>query len=1221
MPSCSLNALRKLLIHSWLDCRQNYISRRTRRQALGATDSLEPRLLLAATLTRFDSAAGSDDFTNEFVRMDLGDFKVDIDTRFGGTPSRWYNGFDPNSVTNPFAGEGVTVMWDQGNDPTQGSANGPGFNPIARLDGQQLSYNYYARETMFADGGGNSDSVVYEVTGFAPFFWISHEAGDDAIPVESLSRWRTLYNNPGDANQIKSDPSVPIFYQAAGTTDGAVMFIGDDVVASGTSWSQRLAETREGRFAAKVRVSLQNASNDAIAGLMFRRQISDAVDVSEATAYSSPGYTLNVNKSGTLEIVRVGSQGAAPVAVWTSASGVAASTINTANGALLELRTHNANGNVEIFLNGISIGNYDDPDVLRGAHFGLFAQSSTGEIKFSDRQVFDVGTEYVAKYKGYENGVLETDIEIRNAGGVTSANQLYFAQMPIAFLAANLRQNAVARVYDATGAVTTEVSNLADPGIRSQAFRILQNQSSLPIGDDAYAFWLGSSETNTGIFAVPQAAWVNGIPSAGAHGQFDINSAASEPNNPNSGRYAISFNALPQMNPFPPTSRSQRNAVTSTRMVTQWRPKLEAIVPLLASISDVTVTEGDSGQNMATFTVSLNRTPTQIVEVQYETSPDTAVSGADYIATTGTVVFDPDDASLSQTVSVPIVADISVEPDESFKVNISAPKNAAIGDGEGTATIVNDDVVAPEANGTSGSDTFVLTYSGNTPNSTVNVSVASGGSAAQDVGTFPMSMSLALNGFGGTDSVRVLGSSLNDTFHVSVNGLSINGSHIVLNSIETRALEGRGGNDRYKFNGDSPVGSYSLFETGSGSGTDTIDLSETSALDVIMDLGTTAAQIVNQNLRLRLNSASAFEDLVGGAGFDTLTGNSRPNRITGNAGGDRIDGASGSDVFVGGSGNDQYIFKADAVAGEVDLIIEPSDRESDTLDFSALSIPVKVNISTGVQQTVHTNRSLTLGSGAAVENVIGGLKNDRITGNSRSNRLSGNEGNDIISGWLGSDQLIGGPGDDTYLFGGATAGGEVDTIVETASLDSDTLDFSSRTGAVTVNLAAGSQQIVHTDRSLILGSSLAIENVIGGSGNDSLSGNTRGNVLVGNGGNDTLIGNRGRDLLIGGTGLDTISGGDDEDILIAGRTTSDSNPANLAILLTGWQATTSYSARVGKLRAGVGSPRVSLIKKKTVVNDSGHDDQLSGGEGTDWFFRAADDVITDLVAGELIDLL
>lgn len=125
---------------------RNSRSRNTCRVNQPAMESLEPRVLLAATLSRFDSAAGSAAFTNEFVRMDLGDFKVDIDTRFGGTPSRWYNGFEPNSVTNPFAGEGVTVMWDQGNDPTQGSPNGPGLNPIARLDGQQLTYNYYARE-------------------------------------------------------------------------------------------------------------------------------------------------------------------------------------------------------------------------------------------------------------------------------------------------------------------------------------------------------------------------------------------------------------------------------------------------------------------------------------------------------------------------------------------------------------------------------------------------------------------------------------------------------------------------------------------------------------------------------------------------------------------------------------------------------------------------------------------------------------------------------------------------------------------------------------------------------------------------------------------------------------------------------------------------------------------------------------------------------------------
>ncbi len=642
-------------------------------------ESLEPRVLLAATLTRFDSAAGSPDFTNEFVRMDLGDFKVDIDTRFGGTPSRWYNGFDPESVTNPFAGEGVTVMWDQGNDPTQASASGPGVNPIARLDGQQLAYNYYARETAFDNGGGNSGTVAYEVTGFAPYFWISHEAGDDAIPAESLPRWRTLYNNPGDPSQITSDLSVPIFYQGAGTPDGAVMFLGDDVVVSDTSWSQRLAETRDGRFAAKVRVSLQNASSDAIAGLMFRRQITDAADVSEAAAYYSPGYTLNVNKSGTLEIVRVASQGAAPVSVWTSATGVAASTINTAAGAVLELRTHNANGNVEIFLNGTKLGDYNDPQVLRGAHFGLFAQSSTGAIKFSDRQIFDVGTEYVARYTGHENGVLTSDIQIRNVDGVSTASQIYFAQTPSVWLGNTFRSDAIARFLDSSGNTIHEFSTGA------VASQILRGDDGDANTQEPYGLWLGSIVSNKGIFGVPQAAWVNGSPADRPHAQIDVS---------NDGRYVVSLNPLPQYPSWPPTSQDLRNPVTSLRMITNWRPKLEAIAPLLVSIGDQTVTEGKNGQKQINFTVSLNRMPTQIVSIRYATASGTATSGTDFAATTGTLVFDPADGLNSTTISVPITGDTSPEPNETFKLNLSTPKNAAIGDDEGIGTIVNDDSLA-----------------------------------------------------------------------------------------------------------------------------------------------------------------------------------------------------------------------------------------------------------------------------------------------------------------------------------------------------------------------------------------------------------------------------------------------------------------------------------------------------------------------------------------------
>jgi Ca2+-binding RTX toxin-like protein len=316
------------------------------------------------------------------------------------------------------------------------------------------------------------------------------------------------------------------------------------------------------------------------------------------------------------------------------------------------------------------------------------------------------------------------------------------------------------------------------------------------------------------------------------------------------------------------------------------------------------------------------------------------------------------------------------------------------------------------------------------------------------------------------------------------------------------------------------------------------------------------------------------------------------------------------------------VFGGATVGGEVDSIVEASGVEFDTLDFSSRTTSVTVQLATGLLQQVHKDRSVILGTGLAVENVVGGSGSDRLTGNSRMNRLVGNAGVDILNGGLGSDTLIGGSGNDTYVFGGATVGGEVDSIVEASGVEFDTLDFSSRTTSVTVNIGDSvNQQQAHKDRRIKLSSGLGIEIVLGGAGNDTLTGNSLANVLVGNAGNDTLIGNKGRDILIGGEGLDTISGGQDDDIIIGGRTTHDASPAHLSTLLSGWTAASLYSTRVNALRLGVGSPKAALVRRSSVRNDSGHNDNLNGSTGMDWFLAATDDVIADLVSGELIDLL
>ena len=91
------------------------------------------------------------------------------------------------------------------------------------------------------------------------------------------------------------------------------------------------------------------------------------------------------------------------------------------------------------------------------------------------------------------------------------------------------------------------------------------------------------------------------------------------------------------------------------------------------SINDLTITEGNAGTSIATFTVT--RTGgTAAFDVNYATADGTATAGTDYVGQpTGTVSFAAGD--LSKTISVTINGDTTVEPDETFFVNLLSATN------------------------------------------------------------------------------------------------------------------------------------------------------------------------------------------------------------------------------------------------------------------------------------------------------------------------------------------------------------------------------------------------------------------------------------------------------------------------------------------------------------------------------------------------------------------
>ena len=107
------------------------------------------------------------------------------------------------------------------------------------------------------------------------------------------------------------------------------------------------------------------------------------------------------------------------------------------------------------------------------------------------------------------------------------------------------------------------------------------------------------------------------------------------------------------------------------------------------SIDDVTIREGNRGQQEAEFVVSLDGASDVKVIVDYRTADSTAIGGSDYRTKTGTVTFQP--GQKRQTIKVPVLGDKEIENDELFWVNIYNPSNSEIDRAWASGTIKNND--------------------------------------------------------------------------------------------------------------------------------------------------------------------------------------------------------------------------------------------------------------------------------------------------------------------------------------------------------------------------------------------------------------------------------------------------------------------------------------------------------------------------------------------------
>lgn len=328
--------------------------------------------------------------------------------------------------------------------------------------------------------------------------------------------------------------------------------------------------------------------------------------------------------------------------------------------------------------------------------------------------------------------------------------------------------------------------------------------------------------------------------------------------------------------------------------------------------------------------------------------------------------------------------------------------------------------------------------------------------------------------------------------------------------------------------------------------------------------------------------------LIGSRWDDRLEGSAGADYLVGGDGDDWLDGGIGAaDALQGGTGNDTY------VVHDGDSVIEFANEGIDEVRTELASYTLREH----------------------VERLVGTASTGQhLTGNALDNVIVGGSGDDMLIGGDGDDTLVGGSGNDVLMGGAGT----------------DTVDYSTATGGVFVNLPRGQAQ----DGSGGIDTLIGIENIRGSAFADTIIGDDANNHIDGGAGADYLIGGAGDDWLDGGPGApNALQGrlGNDVYIVHAGDTVIEFADQGIDEVRT---AIADYALRdhVERLigTASTGQRLTGNALDNVIVGGTGDDilaggmgrDILTGGAGRDTFVLSARpgltdaDTITDFRPGE-----
>lgn len=262
-----------------------------------------------------------------------------------------------------------------------------------------------------------------------------------------------------------------------------------------------------------------------------------------------------------------------------------------------------------------------------------------------------------------------------------------------------------------------------------------------------------------------------------------------------------------------------------------------------------------------------------------------------------------------------------------------------------------------------------------------------------------------------------------------------------------------------------------------------------------------------------IDGGAGDDIILAGNGDDLVFGGSGDDVIAGGTGNDVIEAGTGNDVVDGGDGKD--IIRATIGSGtSSEILQEPTTNQTmasaptasttlrpassaandgndvydggegiDTLDLSAATLTIKIDMTAGTVTGAEIGNDQIIN----IENVVTGSGDNEINCDAEANVVIAGAGDDDVELGAGDDVAVATnlDGNDTYDGGDGV----------------DTLDLSATAADSVVDLDAG------TATSAAIGTDTIedIENVIGGSGDDTFIANEEQNEFTGGDGADTFV--------------------------------------------------------------------------------------------------------------------